>query len=52
MTDAQARVVALALVPFYLRDAVNVATFCDEVADRSGRLLGYLREEVYKRMRE
>jgi len=32
------------LTPQYLKDRVAVATLCDELLDRSGALLGYVRE--------
>ena len=38
------RVMACNLTPQYLKDRVAVATLCDELLDRSGALLGYVRE--------
>src|SRR5262249_42467386 len=42
--EIEDRALAKALAPFYLRNDVAVAKACDELLDRSGRLLGYVRE--------
>lgn len=34
------------LVPLYKKDQAGIARLCDEELDRSGALLGYLREEA------
>lgn len=36
------------LAPHYLRDYAEIARLCDEELDRSGALLGYVREEAGK----
>lgn len=34
------------LVPAYLKNPTHIAELCDEMLDRTGTLLGYLREEA------
>lgn len=41
---AERKRIAAALLPKYLADEVGTAQLCDEVLDRSGNLLGYLRD--------
>src|SRR4051812_20051776 len=40
------RCVAKGLVPLYRNDPVEIARLCDEELDRTGNLLGWLREEA------
>jgi len=42
------RELAKELAPIYKDHYVAVARVCDEVLDRSGALLGYVRSEAYK----
>lgn len=39
------RNLAKKLVPYYKKDPVLIASLCDEVLDRSGNMLGWLRTE-------